>query len=173
MEYHDNEWGYPAHDDRLLFEYLVLDSAQAGLSWLGVLMKREGYRRVTNNFDAEFVARYTQEDLDRLAQDAGIIRNRAKIRTMVTNARTFLAVQEEFGSFDSYVWRFVDGAPLVNHFDDLSQIPAVAPVAETLSRDLCGRGFKFFGPTIAYAFMQGAGLVNDHLVDCFRRAEKA
>ena len=168
MEYHDAEWGVPAHDDAAQFEHLTLESAQAGLSWLIVLRKREGYRKAFAGFDAEKVARFTEKRIDKLVLDPAIIRNRQKINAAVNNARRFLEVQQEFGSFDEYIWRFVDGRPVKNAWKREDQIPAVTPQAEALSKDLKGRGFKFVGPTIMYAHMQAVGLVNDHLVECYR-----
>jgi len=169
-QYHDTEWGVPVHADRTLFEFLILEGAQAGLSWLTILRKRPHYRRLFADFDAEQVARFDGARVERLLQDPGIIRNRLKVQAAVSNAQAFLAVQEAFGSFDRYIWDFVDGRPIVNHFERLDQVPAVTPLAETLSRDLKRRGFRFVGPTIVYAHMQATGMVNDHLVDCPRHA---
>ncbi len=170
--YHDTEWGVPLHDDRKLYEFLVLDAAQAGLSWQTVLLKRENYRRAFDNFDAAKIARYNDRDIARLLADAGIIRNRLKVHSAIINARCFLAVQEEFGSFDRYIWQFTGGRTRVNRFHQLSDLPAHTPESDAMSKDMRGRGFKFVGTTICYAFMQAAGMVNDHLVDCFRhRAE--
>ncbi len=171
VRYHDEEWGVPVHDDRKLFEFLVLEGAQAGLSWLTILRRREGYRRAFAGFDPEAVARFDETDLERLRNDASIIRNRAKIRSAVVNARAFLAVREEFGSFDRYIWRFVDGRPIVNTWTRDEDIPAATPLSETISRDLKARGFSFVGPTIVYAHLQATGMVNDHLVNCFRHDE--
>ena len=168
IPYHDEEWGVPVHDDRLHFEFLVLEGAQAGLSWETVLKKRERYREVFDGFDPEKVARYTAARIVRLLRDPGIIRNRLKVRSAVSNARAFLKVQEEFGSFDAYVWRFVGGRPKVNRWKALKDIPARTAESEALSKDLLARGFRFVGPTIIYAHMQATGMVNDHLVDCFR-----
>ena len=167
-EYHDREWGVPAHDDRKHFEFLILEAAQAGLSWSIVLNKREGYRRAFSQFDPEKVARYTKAKIDKLVADPGIIRNRMKIEAAVNNARALLAVQKEFGSFDKYCWRFVDGKPRQNRWKSTQQIPATTPESDKFSRDLKQRGFKFVGPTVIYAHMQAIGMVNDHLVDCFR-----
>ncbi len=167
-EYHDTEWGVPRHDDRTLFEYLALDGAQAGLSWLTILRKRENYRQALDNFDVERIAAYDDERLARLLQDPGIVRNRQKIASLVTNAKGFLEIRRQFGSFDAYLWGFTQGRTIKNEWITDSQVPAKTPESEKLSRDLMSRGFKFVGPTICYAFMQGAGLVNDHLVDCFR-----
>jgi len=173
VRYHDEEWGVPVHDDRVLFEYLTLESAQAGLSWYTVLRKREGYRAAFAGFDAQAVARFTATDVERLMQDPGIIRNRRKIEACVSNARAFLDVQAGFGSFDSYLWRFVDGRPIVHAIRTLSDYPVTTPESEALARDLKKRGFSFLGPTTCYAFMQAVGLVNDHSLDCFRRREPA
>ena len=167
-EYHDTEWGVPEHDDRRLFEYLLLDGAQAGLSWLTVLKKREAYRRAFHGFDPGRIARYGSKDIRRLLADGGIIRNRLKINSAVTNARAFLVVQVEFGSFDRYVWRFVDGVPREHRWRGMAQIPARTRESDGMSADLKGRGFSFVGSTICYAFMQAAGMVNDHVVACFR-----
>ena len=171
IDYHDREWGVPLHDDRGLFEFLTLESAQAGLSWYTVLRKRENYRHAFDSFDPENVARFSEEKIEDLMTDAGIIRNRLKIDAAVNNARRFLQVQEEFGSFDTYIWRFVDGEPIVNELKGMSDYPATSPESDALSKDLRGRGFKFVGSTICYAHMQATGMVNDHVVDCFRRAE--
>jgi DNA-3-methyladenine glycosylase I len=160
----------PLHDDRRLFEFLVLESAQAGLSWITILRKRESYRKAFADFDPEAVARFNARSVERLLRDPGIVRNRQKVEAAVGNARAFLAVQEEFGSFDDYVWRFVDGAPIQNRWRELSQVPAKTPESEAMSKDLIRRGFKFVGPTICYAHMQATGMVNDHLVGCFRHA---
>ena len=171
VAYHDEEWGVPVHDDRLIFEFLTLESAQAGLSWYTVLRKRENYRRAFKGFDPEIVAGFSDSDLEILLQDTGLIRNRLKLAAAIHNARRFLEVQEEFGGFDAYIWRFVDGKPLVHEIRRLEDYPATCPEAEALSRDLKQRGFKFVGPTIIYAHMQATGLVNDHSLDCFRRRE--
>lgn len=171
VDYHDKEWGVPVHDDRLLFEFLVLEGAQAGLSWLTILKKREGYRKAFSGFDPKQVARFTPADVDRLLVDSGIVRNRLKVESAVTNAQAFLRVQEEFGSFDEYVWRFVDGETIQNRWKSLAELPAKTAEAERLSVDLKGRGFRFVGPTIVYAHMQATGMVNDHVVGCFRWAE--
>ena len=168
ITYHDDEWGVPVHDDRRHFEFLVLEGAQAGLSWETVLKKRERYREVFNGFDPAKVARYTARKVARLLRDPGIIRNRLKVGSAVVNARAFLKVQEEFGSFDSYVWRFVGGRPRVNRWTALREIPAKTAESDALSRDLISRGFRFVGPTIIYAHMQATGMVNDHTIDCFR-----
>lgn len=168
LEYHDREWGVATHDDRKHFEFLILEAAQAGLSWSIVLNKREGYRRAFSQFDPEKVARYTKAKIDKLVTDPGIIRNRLKIEAAVNNARKLLAVQEEFGSFDKYCWRFVDGKPRHNRWKLPRQVPAMTAESDEFSRDLKQRGFKFVGPTVIYAHMQAIGMVNDHLVDCFR-----
>jgi len=171
IEYHDTEWGVPLHDDRKLFEFLVLDAAQAGLSWRTVLYKRENYRKAFDGFDPAKVARYTARDVARLLKDPGIIRNRLKVNSAVTNARAFLAVQEEFGSFDQYIWRFVGGSPIINRHRSLKELPAKTKESDAMSEDMIRRGFKFVGSTICYAFMQAAGMVNDHTTDCFRWRE--
>ena len=168
IAYHDTEWGVPVHDDAILFEFLTLEGAQAGLSWETILKKRDAYRNAFVGFDPARVARFTPARIERLVRNPGIVRNRLKIESTVRNARAFLAVQREFGTFDAYVWRFVGGAPLVNHWRSLRQVPARTPESDTLSRDLLRRGFKFVGSTICYAFMQAVGMVNDHTIDCFR-----
>ena len=167
-EYHDQEWGVPAHDDRTHFEFLVLEAAQAGLSWSIVLKKREGYRRAFSEFDPEKVARYSQARIDRLTEDSGIVRNRMKIAAAVKNAKAFLEVVEQFGSFDAYCWRFVNGRPRQNRWSSVRQIPPTTAESDAFSRDLKSRGFSFVGSTVVYAHMQAVGMVNDHLVDCFR-----
>jgi len=171
VRYHDREWGVPVHNDRKHFEFLVLEGAQAGLSWSTVLRKREGYRRAFSRFDPKKVARYTGKQIQRLIRDPAIIRNRMKIESAVRNARAFLAIQEEFGSFDAYCWRFVDGRPRLNRRKAMRQIPATSRESDAFSKDLKGRGFRFVGSTIIYAHMQAVGMVNDHLVDCFRYRE--
>ncbi len=168
VAYHDEEWGVPAHDERTLFEFLILEGAQAGLSWATILKKRENYRRAYRGFDVKAVAAYDSRDVRRLLADAGIVRNRLKIQASVRNARAFLKIQREFGSFDAYVWRFVGGTPRQNTWRRLKELPARSPESHALSKDLKQRGFAFVGSTICYAFMQAVGLVNDHLVDCFR-----
>ena len=173
VEYHDTEWGVPLHEDLRLFEMLILEGAQAGLSWLTVLRKRPAYRQAFDGFDPEKVAGYGKTKVAALLADAGIIRNRAKIAAAIGNARAFLTVQAEFGSFDAYVWRFVGGQPQVNKWRNLSQIPAETEESRALSKDLKARGFRFVGPTICYAFMQATGLVQDHLVSCFRYKQLA
>jgi DNA-3-methyladenine glycosylase I len=171
IAYHDQEWGVPLHDDRRLFEFLILEGAQAGLSWETILRKRENYRKAMDRFDAERIARYDRRKLAALLADPGIIRNRLKVESAVTNARRALAVREELGSLDAYFWRFMDGKPKVNRWRSLSQVPATTGISDLLSRDLRARGFRFVGSTICYAFMQAVGMVNDHVVGCFRHAE--
>ncbi|MHB8995249.1 MAG: DNA-3-methyladenine glycosylase I [Armatimonadota bacterium] len=171
VAYHDDEWGVPVHDDRLLFEFLVLEGAQAGLSWSTILKKREGYRAAFEGFDPEKVAAFDEERIEQLLLDPGIVRNRLKVRSAVINARAILAVREEFGSFDEYLWQFVGGGTIHHQFETLTEIPSQTPESVAMSKDLLRRGFKFVGPTICYAFMQAVGMVNDHLVDCFRYAE--
>jgi DNA-3-methyladenine glycosylase I len=168
LAYHDEEWGVPAHDDRHLFEMLILEGAQAGLSWITILRKRERYREVFDRFDAEVVANYGARKQQSLLRDAGIVRNRLKIGAAVDNARAFLEVQEEFGSFDRYLWEFVGGRPRVNRWTGMKQVPARTAQSDALSKDLRERGFRFVGSTICYAFMQAVGMVNDHLVSCYR-----
>jgi DNA-3-methyladenine glycosylase I len=171
VDYHDHDWGTPIHDDRTLFEFLVLEGAQAGLSWSTVLKKRGRYRQVFDNFDAAKIARYTEQKTAKLLADPGIIRNRRKVASAVRNAKAFLAVQEEFGSFDAFVWQFVGGEPIVNRWRSLKQIPGQTEESDAMSRELKRRGFNFVGSTICYAFMQAVGMVNDHTVDCFRYQE--
>jgi DNA-3-methyladenine glycosylase I len=171
LRYHDDEWGVPVHRDRKHFEILALSGAQAGLNWLLVLKKREGYRRAFDRFDPAKVASYSERDIEKLKSNPEIIRNRQKIEAAVRNARALLAVQEEFGSFDSYCWRFVDGQPKLNRWKTIRQIPATTPESDAFSKDLKNRGFSFVGSTIVYAYMQAAGMVNDHLVSCFRHRE--
>ncbi len=171
VAYHDLEWGVPVHDDRLLFEFLVLEGAQAGLSWITILRKRENYRRAFEGFDPRRVARYGPDEVAALLADAGIVRNRLKIESAVANARAVLEVAEKFGSFDAYLWRFVDGAPIRNAWRSLAELPAASEESRAMSKDLLRRGFRFVGPTICYALMQAVGMVNDHTVDCFRHAE--
>jgi DNA-3-methyladenine glycosylase I len=168
IAYHDQEWGVPVHDDRKLFEFLVLDAFQAGVSWAIVLRKRENFRKAFHNFDARRIAKYGARDTKRLLADAGIIRNRLKIAATINNAQRFLEIQKEFGSFDKYIWSFVGGKPIVHKFKTLKQIPATSKESDAMSADLKARGFKFVGSTICYAFMQAAGLVNDHTTNCFR-----
>ena len=171
QSYHDHEWGVEIHDDRTLFEFLVLEGAQAGLSWSTILRKREGYRRAFDNFDARKISRYSENTVSRLLTNPEIIRNRLKINAAITNARAFLQVQKEFGSFDSYIWQFVNGKPIRNSWRKMTDIPSSTPESDAMSKDLQKRGFKFIGPTICYAFMQAVGMVNDHVVDCFRYKE--
>jgi DNA-3-methyladenine glycosylase I len=171
VRYHDEEWGVPVHDDRKLFEFLVLEGAQAGLSWFTILKRREGYRAAFDGFDATRVAAYGQADVERLLNDPGIIRNRAKVASAIQNAKAFLKVQEEFGSFDAYIWRFVDGRPIVNAFAAMGEIPARTDLSDAISKDLKNRGFSFVGSTIVYAHMQATGMVNDHMITCFRYGE--
>ena len=171
IAYHDEEWGVPVHDDRTLFEFLILEGAQAGLSWETILKKRENYRRVFDDFDACKIAKYDPKKVDALLADPGIVRNKLKVAATIQNAKSFLKVQKEFGSFDAYVWSFVDGVPKKNAWRALKQIPAETAESKAMSVDLLKRGFKFVGPTICYAFMQATGMVNDHTVDCFRYDE--
>ena len=168
VAYHDQEWGVPVHDDRRLFEFLILEGAQAGLSWITILKKRENYRKAFDHFAAHKIARYDARKIKGLLSDAGIVRNRLKIRSAVLNAKAFLAVQKEFGSFDRYIWQFVGGKPVRNHRKSLKEIPARTAESDAMSKDLIDRGFKFVGSTICYAFMQAVGMVNDHTTDCFR-----
>jgi DNA-3-methyladenine glycosylase I len=168
IAYHDTEWGVPARDDRTLFEYLVLDAMQAGLSWAIILKKRENFRKALHGFDPAKIARYTGRDLRRLLADPGIVRNRLKLEATIVNARKFLDTQEAFGSFTTYIWRFVGGKPIAHGYRFMSQIPARTSESDAMSKDLRERGFRFVGSTICYAFMQAAGLVNDHVIDCFR-----
>ncbi|MGI9264819.1 MAG: DNA-3-methyladenine glycosylase I [Gammaproteobacteria bacterium] len=171
VRYHDEEWGVPVRDDRRQFEFLILEGAQAGLSWSTILNKREGYRRAFAGFDPERVVRFNKRSIDRLVADAGIVRNRLKIQSAISNARSFLKVQEEFGSFHSYLWAFVDGEPVQSNWKSQKDMPASTPLSDAVSKDLRSRGFKFVGPTIVYAHLQATGLVNDHVVGCFRRAQ--
>ncbi len=173
VAYHDQEWGVPVHDDRVLFEFLVLEGAQAGLSWITILRKRDAYRRAFDRFDPRKVARYDGRKVAALLADAGIVRNRAKIESAIKNAKAFLGVQKEFGSFDAYQWRFVDGRPIQNRWRAIGDIPARSAQSDAMSNDLKGRGFSFVGSTIVYAHMQAVGMVNDHVVDCFRHREVA
>jgi DNA-3-methyladenine glycosylase I len=173
MRYHDEEWGVPVHDDHKHFEFLILEGAQAGLSWITILRKRENYREVFAGFDPERVARFGKRDIERLLKNPGIVRNRLKVESTVKNARAFLEVQAEFDGFDNYVWRFVNGKPIQNHWTQMQQIPTTTPESDTLSKDLKKRGFNFVGSTIIYAHMQAIGMVNDHAVDCFRHRQVA
>ncbi|MEH6639557.1 MAG: DNA-3-methyladenine glycosylase I [Porticoccaceae bacterium] len=169
--YHDDEWGVPCYDDKLLFEFLVLESAQAGLSWITVLRKRENYRKAFSDFDANKVARYNSRSVSRLMNDEGIVRNRLKIESAISNARLFLDLQDSHGSFSNYLWGFLDGKPIQNAWRSLDQIPATTPQSDAISKDMKQRGFRFFGSTICYAHMQATGMVNDHLTSCFRHEE--
>lgn len=171
IAYHDTEWGVPAHDDRLLFEMLILEGAQAGLSWSTILKKRENYRRAFDNFDARKIAKYDARKVASLMADAGIVRNRLKIAATIQNAKAFLALQEEFGSFDTYLWQFVGGKPIQNRRQSFKEVPARTSESDAMSKDLLKRGFKFVGSTICYAFMQAVGMVNDHTTDCFRHRQ--
>ncbi len=171
IEYHDHEWGVPVHDDQRQFEFLLLEGAQAGLSWSTVLNKREGYRKVFANFDPVKVSRFSDKKIEKLLANPAIIRNRLKVNSAVTNARCFLEVQQEFGTFDTYIWGFVDGEPVQNTWKNQSDVPATSNISDALSKDLKKRGFKFVGSTIIYAHMQATGMLNDHIVDCFRYTE--
>ncbi len=171
VAYHDTEWGVPLHDDRKLFEFLILEGAQAGLSWITILRKRENYRTAFDQFDPEKIARYDEKKAESLATEPGIIRNRLKIKSAIKNARAFLSVCEGFGSFDAYIWRFTDGAPIVNHWAKVTDIPPETPLSIAMGKELKQRGFTFVGPTICYAFMQATGMVNDHVTGCFRHSE--
>ena len=171
LRYHDEEWGVPVHNDRLLFEFLILEGAQAGLSWQTVLNKRENYRAAFDNFEAEKIARYSEAKAAKLMDNPGIIRNRLKIQATIQNAKSFLKVREEFGSFDAYLWRFVDGRPIINRRKSMKEVPARTEISDAMSKDLLKRGFKFAGSTICYANMQAIGMVNDHLVTCFRHKQ--
>jgi DNA-3-methyladenine glycosylase I len=171
VAYHDQEWGLPVHDDHLLFEFLILEGAQAGLSWSTILRKRENYRLAYDNFDPQVVARYDDVKIAELLANPGIVRNQLKVRASIENARAFIKVQKEFGSFDAYIWRFVEDKPVQNQWQSLSELPAQTPESQVMSKDLIRRGFKFVGPTICYAHMQATGMVNDHLVSCYRYLE--
>ncbi len=171
IEYHDREWGVPVHDDSLLFEFLILEGAQAGLSWTTILKKRENYRLAFDNFDPEKVSKYNDQKIEELVENSGIVRNKLKIRSAIVNAKLLLIIQREYGSFDNYVWKFVDGKPIQNKWKKMEDIPSSTSESENMSSDLKNRGFKFVGPTICYAFMQAVGIVNDHLIDCFRHSE--
>lgn len=168
MKYHDEEWGVPVHEDRKHFEFLVLESAQAGLSWITILRKRENYRKAYDNFDFNKVAQYDNEKVNELIQNQGIVRNKLKIAASINNAKMFLKIQEEFGSFDNYIWAFVDNKPLINHWDSISKVPATSELSDKVSKDLKNRGFKFLGSTITYAHLQATGIINDHITSCFR-----
>jgi len=169
IEYHDNEWGIPQHRDRVLFEFLVLEGAQAGLSWSTILKRRDGYRKAFSNFDPLKVSKYTSKHVEKLLDNPEIIRNRLKITSVINNAKHFLEIQKEFNSFDNYIWNFVNHKPIINNFKKLSDLPASTNISEKMSNDLRNRGFNFVGPTICYAFMQAVGMVNDHTVDCFMK----
>ena len=171
IEYHNKEWGVPVHDDRKHFEFFLLDCFQAGLSWKTILHKRENFRKAFDNFDFKKIAKYDEQKISSLLDDAGIIRNKAKVHATVNNAQRFLGIRKEFGSFDNYIWRFVDGRPIRNKWSALSELPSTTPESDLMSKDLLKRGFKFVGSTICYSYMQAAGLVNDHMVYCFRRRE--
>jgi DNA-3-methyladenine glycosylase I len=171
IQYHDNEWGVPIHDNRLLFEFLILEGAQAGLSWTTILRKRKNYQMAFDNFEPGIIAAYNEQKIEELRQDPGIVRNKLKIKAAVSNAKALLRIQEEYGSFDSYIWKFVDGKPIQNEWKDITEIPSATAESKDMSSDLKRNGFKFIGPTICYAFMQAVGMVNDHTVDCFRHSE--
>ena len=171
IQYHDIEWGVPIHDNRLLFEFLILEGAQAGLSWTTILRKRKNYQMAFDNFEPDIIAVYNEQKIEELRQDQGIVRNKLKIKSAVSNAQAFMKIQEEYGSFDSYIWKFVGGKPIQNEWKDLTEIPSSTAESEAMSSDLKKNGFKFIGPTICYAFMQAVGMVNDHTVDCFRHSE--
>ena len=171
IQYHDREWGVPLHDDRALFEFLILEGAQAGLSWSTILNKRDNYRKAFDRFDARKIARYDETKVAALLENPGIVRNRLKVRAAIKNANAYLSVQKEFGSFDAYIWQFVDGRPLRNRWRSMEDLPARTAQSDAMSKDLIGRGFTFVGSTICYAFMQATGMVNDHLLGCFRYAE--
>jgi len=171
QSYHDEEWGVPLHDDNMLFEFLILEGAQAGLSWITILKKRENYRAAFDNFDPKLVAEYDEDKIKELLSNPGIVRNKLKVRSAVSNAELFLGIQQEFGSFDAYIWEFIGGQPKINSWKNMAELPAITDEAETMSKELKKRGFKFIGPTICYAFMQAVGMVNDHTVDCFRYRE--
>jgi len=170
IKYHDEEWGKPVDDDKILFEFLILEGAQAGLSWITILRRREGYKKAFADFDVEKVAAFTEVDTERLMNDSGIIRNKLKVNSVINNARLFIGIQEEFGSFSSYIWGFMpDGSPIVNDFKSMGGIPARTEISDAISKDMKKRGFKFFGTTICYAFMQATGMVNDHIIGCIAR----
>lgn len=171
VAYHDTEWGVPVHDERMLFEFLLLETFQAGLSWITILRKRENFRKAFDNFDYKKIATYKSTKIEILLQDAGIIRNKLKVNSAVTNAQNFMKIQEEFGSFDAYIWQFTNGKPITNNFKSMKEVPANTPLSDTISKDLKKRGFKFVGTTIIYAHMQATGMVNDHATYCFRHKE--
>jgi len=168
VAYHDDEWGVPVHDDRTLFEFLILEGAQAGLSWATILKRRDGYRKAFSNFDVQQIAQYDETKVQELLLDEGIIRNKLKVRGAINNAARFIEVQQEFGTFDKYIWSFVNNHPIINHWKTMTEVPATTPESDALSKDLKKRGFKFVGSTIMYAYMQACGLVNDHTIDCYR-----
>lgn len=169
QQYHDNEWGVPTYDDQTLFEFIILESFQAGLSWITILKKRENFRQAFDNFNYKKIAKYNDEKIAELMQNAGIIRSELKIKSAISNAKAFIEIQKEFGSFSKYIWKFTNGKPLVNHPKTSSDVPAATPLSTEISKDLKERGFKFVGPTIVYAYMQAVGMVNDHVADCFTR----
>ena len=171
IDYHDKEWGVPVHDDRVLFEFLILEGAQAGLSWITILQRRDNYRKAFDNFDYEKIAKYDEKKIAELLQNEGIIRNKLKISSTISNAQAYIKVQEEFGTFDKYIWGFVDYKPIQNNWKTLRELPAKTELSEKISKDLKKRGFRFVGPTIVYAFMQAVGMVNDHIIECFRYKE--
>ena len=171
--YHDHEWGVPVHDDRTHFEYILLDAFQAGLSWLTILRKRENFRKAFDDFDYEKIAAYGEDKIAALLQDAGIVRNKLKVRAAIKNAQHFIRIRKQFGSFDAYIWSFTDGETIVNHFSEMQEIPAKTELSDRISKDLKKRGFTFVGSTIIYAYLQAAGIVNDHTTDCFRHAQLA
>lgn len=168
INYHDDEWGVPVYDDKILFEFLLLESFQAGLSWLTILKRRENFKKAFDNFDYKKIAKYTQKKIEKLYQDEGIIRHKLKINAAVNNANAFMKIQEEFGSFSDYIWRFVENKPIVNHYTTLAELPSSTPISDKISKDLKRRGFKFVGSTIMYAYMQAVGMVNDHVTNCFK-----
>lgn len=170
-DYHDNEWGTPVYDDTTLFEFIILEGAQAGLNWMTILRRREGYRKAFNGFDFNKIAKYTEKDVERLLQDEGIIRNKLKVNSTILNAQVFLKIQEEYGTFSNYIWGFVDNKPINNRVKSWKEVPATTEISDKISKDLKKRGMKFVGSTIIYAFMQAVGMVNDHLVDCFKHKE--
>lgn len=172
QQYHDEEWGTPLHDDDKLFELLCLEGAQAGLSWYTILKKRENYRKAFDGFDAVKISKYNDKKIEKLLQDEGIVRNRLKVNAFISNAKAFLDIQKEYGSFDKYIWQFTGGKPMTNHWKSLSEVPAKTAESDAMSKDLLKKGFKFVGSTICYAFMQASGMVNDHLVDCWKRKKK-
>ncbi len=168
QDYHDEEWGVPVHDDQMLFEMITLEGAQAGLNWITILKKREGYRKAFDNFDVKKISRYTEKKIEKNLLNPGIVRNKLKVRSTVSNAKAFIAIQKEFGSFDKYIWQFVNGKPIINKWKKMEQVPASTAESDAMSKDLKKRGFKFVGTTICYAYMQAVGMVNDHTTDCFR-----